>query len=373
MALLQRLGIVVLVWALACISLSDMALPGKTHFAFATAIQVARTPRDGRHDFDFTLGTWRTDISRLEHPLTGSTTWVQLHGTKVVRRVWGGRASLEEIEADSPAGHREGITLFLYNPQSHQWSLNFANSRDGTFSQPAIGEFKNGRGEFFDQKAFNRRAIFVRIIWSDITPNSHCFEQSFSNDGGKTWEPNFVAILRREEGIQPTAAARGTEPAQHDFDFEIGTWKSHISRRLHPLTGSNTWIQMEATVVFRKIWIGRANLMELQAAGPNGHLKELNLRLYNPQSHQWTFNFANSSDGTMSKPMVGEFRDGRGEFVGQDSLNGRIILVRHVFSDITPDSHHFEQSFSDDGGKTWEPNFVATLTRVKEEGSAATN
>lgn len=153
---------------------------------------------------------------------------------------------------------------------------------------------------------------------------------------------------------------------QHDFDFEIGTWKSHISRRLHPLTGSNSWVQMEATVVFRAVWGGRANLMELKVDAPNGHLEELNLRLYNPQSHQWTFNFANSSDGAMGKPLIGEFKDGRGEFIGQDTYNGRIILVRHVFSDITPDSHHFEQSFSEDGGKIWEPNFVATLTREKE-------
>jgi hypothetical protein len=153
---------------------------------------------------------------------------------------------------------------------------------------------------------------------------------------------------------------------QHDFDFEIGTWKSHISRRLHPLTGSDTWVKMEAVVIIRKVWNGRANLMELEADGPTGHLEELNLRLYNPQSHQWSFNFSNSRDGTIDPPMIGEFKNGRGEFINQEPFGGRLILVRHVFSDIAPDSHHFEQSFSDDGGKTWEPNFVATLTREKE-------
>jgi hypothetical protein len=45
-------------------------------------------------------------------------------------------------------------------------------------------------------------------------------------------------------------------------------------------------------------------------------------------------------------------------------LNGRAILVRFVISDITRDSCHFEQAFSDDGGKTWEVNWVATDTRV---------
>ena len=170
---------------------------------------------------------------------------------------------------------------------------------------------------------------------------------------------------------QPAPPAPGTEAqtsalqrdGQHDFDFEFGTWKSHISRRLHPLTGSTTWVQMEATVVVRQVWNGRANLMELMADSPTGHLEELDLRLYNPQSHQWSRNFANSSDGTIEPPMFGEFKNGRGEFIGSDTLNGKAILVRHVFSEITPDSHHFEQSFSDDGGATWELNFVATLTR----------
>jgi hypothetical protein len=99
--------------------------------------------RDGQHDF-FIVGKWKTHIRRLQHPLTGSTTWIELNGTATVLKVWDGRAQLEEIEADGPAGHFEGLTLFLSNPQSHQWSQNFANSNDGTLTQPTIGEFKNG-------------------------------------------------------------------------------------------------------------------------------------------------------------------------------------------------------------------------------------
>jgi len=164
----------------------------------------------------------------------------------------------------------------------------------------------------------------------------------------------------------------GSEPAntardgQHDFDFEIGTWKSHISRRVHPLSGSTTWVEMEATVVVRKVWNGRANLMELEADTPTAHLEELNLRLYNPQSQRWSFNFATSNDGTIAPPMIGEFKNGRGEFIDYEPFNGKTILVRHLLTDIRPDSHHFEQSFSADGGRTWEPNFVATLTREKD-------
>ena len=153
---------------------------------------------------------------------------------------------------------------------------------------------------------------------------------------------------------------------QHDFDFEIGSWKTQLRRRLRPLTGSTTWVEYQGTTVVRKIWNGRANLVELEVDGPPGHIEGLSLRLYNPESRQWSLNYSNSASGTMSQPVIGEFKNGRGEFFGQDFLNGRAILVRFIISDITPDSCHFEQSFSDDGGKTWESNWIATDTRAKD-------
>lgn len=167
--------------------------------ASRTSVQDTPTERDGQHDFDFEIGTWKTHLKRLLHPLTGSTTWVEYEGTTVVRKVWYGRANLVELEADSPTGHFEGLSLRLYNPQSRQWSLNFSNSSGGTLSQPTIGEFKNGRGEFVDQEALNGRAILVRFVISDITPSSCRFEQSFSDDGGKTWEVNWIATDTRGE------------------------------------------------------------------------------------------------------------------------------------------------------------------------------
>jgi len=154
---------------------------------------------------------------------------------------------------------------------------------------------------------------------------------------------------------------------QHDFDFEIGTWKSHLSRLLHPLTGSTAWVEYDGTSVVRKIWNGRANLVELEVAGPAGHIEALSLRLYNPESHQWSLNFASSAGGTLSQPTIGEFKNGRGEFFDQESFNGRAILVRFVISASTPHSCHFEQAFSDDGGSTWEVNWIATDTRITGE------
>jgi hypothetical protein len=133
---------------------------------------------------------------------------------------------------------------------------------------------------------------------------------------------------------------------------------------LQPLSGSNTWAQYDGTTVVRKVWNGRANLVELEVDGPSGHLEFASLRLYNPQSHQWSLNFASSRAGVIGVPKIGEFRNRRGEFFDQETFDGHVVLVRFIISDITPDSCHFEQAFSLDGGKTWEVNWIATDTRV---------
>ena len=181
-----------------------------TIFVLSTIAATAQSPtpraaspsepaiRDGQHDFDFTIGAWKTHITRLQKPLSGSTTWIKMEGTKTERTIWNGRAHLEEIEADGPNGHWEGLTLFLYNPQAHQWSQSFVNSKVGVLTPPLIGAFKDGRGELFAADTVDHRSILVRGVWSDITPDSHHFEESYSNDGGKTWVPAFIANLTRE-------------------------------------------------------------------------------------------------------------------------------------------------------------------------------
>ena len=159
----------------------------------ASAYGESIAPADGSHDFDFEIGTWKTHVKRLVRPLTGSTTWVEMNGTTIVRPVWGGRGNLVELEADGPTGLFRGLSLRLYNPETRTWSLNFANASDGTLTTPSVGRFNNGRGEFFSKETFNGRAILVRFVISDITPTSCRFEQAFSTDDGKTWEVNWVA------------------------------------------------------------------------------------------------------------------------------------------------------------------------------------
>lgn len=152
---------------------------------------------DGQHDFDFNLGVWQTHIYRVLDPFDVASRVIELSGTVTVRKVWNGRAQLEEIEADGPLGHWEGMTLFLYNPAAHQWSQSFSNSKLGALSAPLIGAFHDGRGELIAQDTFHERSILVRAVWSDIRPDSHRYQESYSDDGGKTWVPAFSAELRR--------------------------------------------------------------------------------------------------------------------------------------------------------------------------------
>ena len=166
-------------------------------------------------------------------------------------------------------------------------------------------------------------------------------------------------------GAQATTTASPSAPRDgaRDFDFEFGSWKTHLRRLQAPLSGTQQWLEYEGTSVVRPVWGGVANLVELDVTGPAGRLQVLSLRLYDPTARQWSLNSASRRGGTMSVPVVGEFRDGRGEFHSFESFNGRMIHSRFVITVITPDSLRFEQSFSDDGGKTWELNWVAIDTR----------
>jgi hypothetical protein len=164
----------------------------------------------------------------------------------------------------------------------------------------------------------------------------------------------------------PAAApkAGAAHDGRHDFDFEFGEWKMQLSRRVKPLSGSNEWVRYEGTSVVHKVWNGAANLGEIELDGPKGHIEGLSLRVWNPEAKQWNVHFANSASGVVGDAMVGGFEDGRGEFYDQETYDGRAVFVRFVFSDITKNAFRFEQAFSQDGGRTWEPNWIATFTRT---------
>ncbi|HEY0503973.1 MAG TPA: hypothetical protein VGD42_10810 [Lysobacter sp.] len=174
-----------------------------------------------------------------------------------------------------------------------------------------------------------------------------------------------MALLAPASAQSPQSASRAVPgDGQRDFDWEIGTWKTGVRRLAKPLSGSQEWVEYSGTSVVRKVLDGRANLVELRVQGPAGAIEGVSLRLFNPQSGQWSLNYASVRNGVLTRPVHGGFRNGRGEFYGQDDLDGKAILVRFVISQVTADSARFEQAYSDDGGRSWETNWIATDVRI---------
>jgi hypothetical protein len=161
------------------------------------SVPLAWADDDGSRDFDWEIGRWKTSLKRLLRPLTGSTEWVEYEGTTDVRKVWGGKANLVELEVDGPRGRIEALSLRLYRPEARQWSLNFSNSAAGQMSTPSVGRFTNGVGEFFGVEDIAGRSVLVRFVIRPVGRDECRFEQAFSPDFGKTWEVNWIAVDRR--------------------------------------------------------------------------------------------------------------------------------------------------------------------------------
>jgi hypothetical protein len=169
-------------------------------FAASTAqAPTSQSQRDGQHDFDWEIGTWTTNVRVLRNALSGKAPdWAEYWGTSIVRPLLGGRANFVELSVGGPAGKIEGGALRLYNPQSRQWSLNYASLRNGLLTAPVYGGFDGrGRGVFYGQDMLDGRAILVRFVIAQVSEKEVHFEQAYSVDGGASWEINWIAVDTR--------------------------------------------------------------------------------------------------------------------------------------------------------------------------------
>src|SRR5262252_9544666 len=169
-------------------------------FAQTASNPVNLPQRDGSHDFDFLIGNWKAHVRRLPDRLNNSDTWVEYDGISNHKKILDSNANFEEFDVTSTDKklHIKAQTLRLYNPASRQWSIYLVDVDNGTLGlPPVVGSFTGNRGEFFDQEDFKGRAILVRYMWLNISPQAARMEQSFSPDGGKTWEVNWICELSR--------------------------------------------------------------------------------------------------------------------------------------------------------------------------------
>ncbi|GIF42554.1 hypothetical protein BC793_122155 [Actinoplanes xinjiangensis] len=147
----------------------------------------------------------------------------------------------------------------------------------------------------------------------------------------------------------------------NDFDFFIGSWTVVNRRRTSMFDGTDDWETFPATSVSRPVFAGGGNCDEI--VFPTQGWRGFTLRLFDPDSEQWSLYWAGSRTGRLDPPVVGRFTDGRGDFYGDDTWQGRPIRVHFVWSGITADTARWEQLFSIDGGETWESNWIMEFTR----------
>jgi hypothetical protein len=326
-------------------------------------------PEDQQRAFDFLVGTWRTHVLSLVTTAWGASQWIEMNGTVIDQPLWNGRASVEKFEASGAGNHLQGLTLYLYDPLTGQWSLRYASSSDGIMDEPQYGEFKNGRGVFYGWRSGDAgvKRVLVRAIWSNTTANSSHYEIASSADGGKTWTKEFIAQLTRlkKEPEYDTAYAPGSGP-EHDYDFNMGHWKTQIRAVGNPLSAPGVWTNLRGTHVVYRVWGDWANIGQLEIDGPGGHSESLELRMYDRKTRQWRVYLANSNNGALDGPMIGGFKDGVGTFVFLDKfldkMEWKAVLMRKVWFRITSKSCHEDWAISVDGGRTWVPTWISTDT-----------
>ena len=175
--------------------------------------------------------------------------------------------------------------------------------------------------------------------------------------------PSFPLLLSGLAGAAP-APAPGRVEGNGDFDGLVGEWTMHNRRLRKILAGSKDWYEFTSTCATRPIFGGRGQVDEYEADLPDGkaHISGLTVRMFEPPAKKWRLYWANANRGIFDDPVVGQFRDGVGEFIGPDSFEGKPILVRFRWTNVNRGTPHWEQAFSPDDGKTWETNWMNDLT-----------
>jgi len=187
--------------------------------------------------------------------------------------------------------------------------------------------------------------------------------------------PIACACIAAQLATAPAHAAQDNPPAAgtanlgglHDFDFLVGEWRAHHRKLKERLADNREWVEFDGTQSMRKLMDGYANEDDNIFNVPGGAYRGVSLRAYDPKTGQWAIWWLDGRNpfGDLDPPVKGSFKDGIGTFYADDTLRGKPIRVRFLWSHITPTSARWEQAFSADGGKTWEINWTTQFERVK--------
>ena len=162
-----------------------------------------------------------------------------------------------------------------------------------------------------------------------------------------------------------TKAQAGGVSSEHDFDFLVGSWTVQHRRLKHRLVHSGEWETFSGTCRTSPVLGGQGDVDDNVLEAPTGTYRAVTLRSFDPRTKSWSIWWLDSRHPhELDPPVMGGFRNRVGTFLANDTLNGRPIVVRYIWSDITPNSAKWQQAFSDDAGKTWETNWIMQFHRL---------
>lgn len=172
--------------------------------------------------------------------------------------------------------------------------------------------------------------------------------------------PNLITI--------PSPAAAPS--AARDFDFLLGPWRIRNTRLVHRLQGCNDWEVFDATGTAHALPGGIGNCDDFTPLAWKPGFVGMTLRVFNPVSKRWSIYWLDNATGgldpatgLLQSPVVGGFQDGAGLFEGEEVFEGRPVRVRFEWSQKHSGAPRWQQAFSDDGGTTWEVNWVMEFSR----------
>jgi hypothetical protein len=184
-----------------------------------------------------------------------------------------------------------------------------------------------------------------------------------SSNGGPT--PTAPAPDTAPKGAPPVMQNVELPAAAHDFDFLHGRWRVENEFLKKRLAGSADWDTFAATQEVAPILDGLGNIDEYVTERQGKKFIGVSLRLFSPKTNLWSIYWVDNFSAKLEDPVVGAFRDGVGTFISHDQHEGKPMLTRYLWSEITPKRARWEQALSLDDGTTWETNWVMKFTRAE--------
>jgi hypothetical protein len=314
------------------------------------------------HDWDWLAGNWDVWHRRLRKRLASNDDWDEFAGKSAFWHTLGGLGNVDDNLLYIPSGTYRAISLRAFDPSTRKWAIWWLDGRTAAqLDPPVIGGFVGDEGEFTGNDTFEGKPVLVRFRWHEIRGKRPHWDQAFSPDNGATWETNWRNYFTRTNATpSPIPRTEGPAPTEvADWSFLVGHWRVKNRRR----KSGGAWEEFGSTLHNWPVMGGMGNIGDNVFHAPSGTYRGLSVRAFDAQTKQWRSWW---SDGrrphTIASSVAGGFRDGIGNLVGSDDIDGRKVQVRSQWTRTATKSPHWEQATSVDG-KTWDTNWSADFER----------